>query len=117
MATHGTRISALFAQAEATSLAVHDAVLQAMTYVAYSHGAGNYPFAAETAKEAIGKALELVEQLRAVRSTLCKLLEYDAPNERWMPLDLSDERKRVFTAGSGGSSTFSNAPQGRKLKR
>jgi hypothetical protein len=41
-----------------------------MGYLAYSRGPTNYPIAADTADHAVLKGIELLEQLRELRSVL-----------------------------------------------
>ncbi len=72
MALQPTRISTIFAQINETSIEVQESVTTAMGLVAYSHGASNYPMAAETTNQALEKTFDLLEQLRALRSALGK---------------------------------------------
>jgi hypothetical protein len=64
------RISTIFAQIEATASEVQETVVQSMGYLAYSRGLANYPIAADTADHAVLKGIELLEQLRDLRSAL-----------------------------------------------
>lgn len=64
------RISTIFALIEATTREVQETVVQSMGYLACSRGLTNYPYAADTADHAVLKGIELLEQLRDLRSTL-----------------------------------------------
>ncbi len=77
MASQPTRISSIFAQIQTTSEEVQEAVVQAMGFLAYSRGQENYPIAAQTTTEALEKALDLLEQLRALRSALSNAKRLD----------------------------------------
>jgi hypothetical protein len=70
MATRIVRISAMTAQAQATSLDVHDVTAEVMGYLAFSRARSSYELAAESTDRALKKAQELLEQLRALRSAL-----------------------------------------------
>jgi hypothetical protein len=62
--------STIFALIEATTREVQETVVQSMGYLACSRGLTNYPYAADTADHAVLKGIELLEQLRDLRSTL-----------------------------------------------
>jgi hypothetical protein len=73
LASQTARISTIFAQVEATTTEVQEKVVEAMGYLAYSKGPSNYPIAAETADQAVMKAVALLEQLRTLRSALSEV--------------------------------------------
>ena len=64
------RINTIFALIEATTREVQETVVQSMGYLAYCRGQANYPIAADTADHAVLKGIELLEQLRDLRSAL-----------------------------------------------
>jgi|HubBroStandDraft_6_1064221.scaffolds.fasta_scaffold920903_1 hypothetical protein len=70
MANQIARIGIIFNQVETTTNEIQDTVVRAMGRFAYSQELKDHTGAAETADQAVAKAIALLEQLRELRSAL-----------------------------------------------